>query len=122
MNRLEKDLPLVVFGDGEQTRDFVYVEDVVEANLLALKCGEAAVGKVFNIGTGVASSINQLANTLLEATGKTHLKIVHSEAREGDIRHSVADISKARDKLGYSSKVSLGEGLKELVQVRRVGM
>jgi len=116
LSRLAKNLPLVVFGDGEQTRDFVYVQDVVEANLLALKCGETAVGKVFNIGTGVATSINQLANTLLEATGKTHLKIVHSEAREGDIRHSVADISKARDRLGYSSKVSLKEGLRELVQ------
>ena len=116
LNRLEKDLPLVVFGDGEQTRDFVYVRDVAEANLLALKCGEAAIGEVFNVGTGVATSINQLANALLEAMGKTYLKIIHSEAREGDIRHSVADISKAREKLGYSSKVSLKEGLRELLQ------
>ncbi|MGB9854638.1 MAG: SDR family NAD(P)-dependent oxidoreductase, partial [Candidatus Bathyarchaeales archaeon] len=65
LNCIERGFPLVVFGDGEQTRDFVYVDDVVEANLLALKCGKAA-GEVFNIGTGVAVSINQLVNTLLE--------------------------------------------------------
>jgi len=122
LNRLAQDLPLVVFGDGEQTRDFVYVKDVAEASLLALKCGEAAVGEVFNIGTGVATSINQLAHAILEVTGKRHLKIVYSKAREGDIKHSVADISKARDKLGYSSKVSLREGLRELVQSRRAGI
>lgn len=115
LNRLTQDLHLVVFGDGEQTRDFVYVQDVAEANLLALKHARAA-GEVFNIGTGVATSINQLANTLLEATSKTYLKSVHSKPREGDIRYSAADISKARNRLGYNPKVSLIEGLRKLVQ------
>jgi UDP-glucose 4-epimerase len=116
LSRLARDLPLVVFGDGEQTRDFVYVQDVVEANVLALKCGGAAVGEVFNIGTGVATSINQLANALLEVANKTHLKILYSEAREGDIKHSVADISRAKNKLGYNPEVSLKEGLGELLR------
>jgi len=118
LNRLAKDLPLVVFGDGEQTRDFVYVQDVAEANMLALKCGVAAVGEIFNIGTGFATSINQLASALLEATNKTSVKIMHSEAREGDIKHSVADISKAKKKLGYTPKVSLKDGLQKLLKRR----
>jgi UDP-glucose 4-epimerase len=117
LSRLARNLPLVIFGDGEQTRDFVYVQDIVEANVLALKCERAgAAGEIFNIGTGVATSVNQLANALLEVTNKTRLKIMHSEAREGDIRHSVADISKAREKLDYNPRVSLQDGLKELTR------
>lgn len=115
IDRLTKDLPLVVFGDGEQTRDFVYVRDVVEANILALKKEDAA-GETFNIGTGVATKINQLASALLEITKKTHLKLKHSKPREGDINHSFADISKARKKLHYDPKVSLKEGLEELTK------
>jgi len=115
IDRLTKDFPLVVFGDGEQTRDFVYVQDVVEANILALKKEEAA-GKTFNIGTGVATKINQLASALLEITKKTHLKLKHSKPREGDIKHSFADISKSRKKLHYNPKTSLKEGLEELTK------
>ncbi len=116
INRVKRGLPLTIFGDGEQTRDFVYVEDVVEANMLALKCGEA-VGEVFNIGTGVATSIKQLAHTLLELTNRKDLEILYCEAREGDVRHSVADISKAKEKLGYSPKIALKEGLKKLLLI-----
>jgi UDP-glucose 4-epimerase len=114
IKRVKEDLPLVIFGDGEQTRDFVYVEDVAEANLLTLKCKNIA-GEVFNIGTGVATSINQLANMLLEIANKRDLKIVHGEAREGDVRHSVADISKASKKLGFTPKITLKNGLKRLL-------
>jgi len=117
LSRLARNLPLVIFGGGEQTRDFVYVHDIVEANVLALKCeGVRLAGEIFNIGTGVATSINQLANALLEVTNKTRLKIMHSEAREGDIRHSVADTSKARDKLGYKPIVLLKDGLGKLLR------
>jgi UDP-glucose 4-epimerase len=114
LNRMLKNLPLIIFGDGEQTRDFVYVKDVAEANLLALKC--AAHGEVFNIGTGVATSINQLASTLLEIADKRDLKIVHCEARKGDIAHSLADISKARGKMGYNPKTLLKDGLMNLLK------
>ena len=115
MNRLEKNLPLVIFGDGQQTRDFVHVQDIVEANILALK-NEGVAGETFNIATGVATTINQLANVLLEATNKTQLKTVHSEPRKGDIKHSAADISKAIKKLHYNSKISLREGLEKLTK------
>ncbi|MEM3055218.1 MAG: GDP-mannose 4,6-dehydratase, partial [Candidatus Bathyarchaeia archaeon] len=114
LNRIKNDMPLVIFGDGEQTRDYVHVEDVAKANLLALK-GLGVAGEIFNIGTGVATSINRLASILLKFANKKHLKIEYCEAREGDIRHSVADISKAREKLGYNSKVSLEDGLRRLL-------
>jgi len=115
LSRLARNLPLIIFGDGEQTRDFVYIQDIVEANVLALKCEEVA-GEIFNIGAGVATTINQLASVLLEITNKTHLGITRSRPREGDIMHSVADISKARKKLGYSPKISLKDGLGELTR------
>lgn len=105
----------MVFGDGEQTRDFVHVRDVAEANMLALEKEEMA-GETFNIGTGVATEINQLASALLEITKKAHLKLKHSKLREGDIKHSYADISKARMKMQYNPKVSLKEGLQELTE------
>ncbi|MBS7646634.1 NAD-dependent epimerase/dehydratase family protein [Candidatus Bathyarchaeota archaeon] len=114
LNRIKNDMPLVIFGDGEQTRDYVYVEDIAEANLLALKCSGVA-GEAFNIGTGVATSINRLASILLKFANKEHLKIQYCEAREGDIRHSVADISKAKERLGYNPKVSLENGLGNLL-------
>ena len=114
MKRVKEGLPLVIFGDGEQTRDFVHVEDVAEANLLTLKCEDIA-GEVFNIGTGVATSINQLADMLLEIANKKGLKIIHSEARKGDVRHSVADISKAVKKIGYTPRITLRNGLKRLL-------
>jgi UDP-glucose 4-epimerase len=82
--------------------------------LLTLKCKNIA-GEVFNIGTGVATSINQLANTLLEITNKRDLKIVHGEAREGDVRYSVADISEAAKKFGFMSRITLKNGLKRLL-------
>jgi UDP-glucose 4-epimerase len=115
IGRLAKNFPLVIFGDGEQTRDFVHVQDVAEANMLALK-GEGIAGETFNVGTGVATSINKLASILLEVANKTDLKIRRSKPRKGDIRHSVADISKARKKLGYSPKISLKDGLKRLLR------
>ena len=115
INRLTNGLPLVIFGDGEQTRDFVYVTDVAEANILALKHAKA-IGEIFNIGSGVATSVNQLANMLLEFAGKRSLETVHSEPRKGDIRHSVADISKAKGKLGFVPKVSLKDGLKRILR------
>lgn len=70
---------------------------------------------VFNIGTGVGTSVSQLADILLDVVGKKNLKIVRCEARKGDMRHSFADTSKAKEKLGYHPKVSLKKGLKKLL-------
>jgi len=115
LNRLSKNLPLIIFGDGEQSRDFIHVQDVVKANMLALRI-KGVEGETFNIATGVATTINQLAATLLEITNKSCLKVVHSKPRKGDIKHSVGDNSKAKKKLRYNVKFSLKEGLKELVE------
>lgn len=113
-NRLLKNLPPIIYGDGEQTRDFVYIQDVVEANMLALNAQKAA-GEVFNIGTGTNVSLNQLTNTLKERLNRKDLKTVHADPRPTDIRHGYADITKAQKILGYNPRFSFEEGLTELV-------
>jgi nucleoside-diphosphate-sugar epimerase len=114
LDRLLKNMPLVVHGDGEQTRDFVYVKDVVEANMLALKKSSAA-GEVFNIGTGKRITVNKVAQLLKEMTNKENLENVHADSRLGDVRHGYANISKAERILNYAPKFSMGQGLTELV-------
>ncbi len=100
----------VVFGDGEQTRDFTYVENAVQANLLA--CEAASVsGRVFNVGTGGRTSLNQVLRALAEISGN-RLEAKYDPPREGDIRDSKADISQARQWLGYEPGVLFEEGLK----------
>lgn len=102
------DDPITVHGAGEQTRDFVYVDDVVRANLLAAETER--VGEAFNIGTSTGTSIRELAERIQDLTD-TRSDIVHVAGRVGDIEHSVADISKAREHLGFEPEVSLEEGL-----------
>lgn len=114
LNRLLRNMPPVIYGDGEQTRDFVYVEDVVEANMLALISKNAA-GEVFNVGTGTRISLNQVADVLKDRMNRKDLKNVYADPRPTDIRHGYADVSKANKILGYSPKFSIKEGLTELV-------
>jgi nucleoside-diphosphate-sugar epimerase len=113
-NRVLRNMPPIVFGDGEQTRDFVYIEDVVEANMLALKSKNAA-GEAFNIGTGLSTSVNQVAEALKEITGKNDLKNIYASPRPADGRHGYADISKAQSILEFHPKVSIKKGLTGLV-------
>ena len=101
-----------VFGDGEQTRDFVFVKDVARANLLAM---DSAVCGLFNIGTGVQTSLNDLAKMIMDAAGVS-VEMKYEAAREGDVRYSVADISKAERELGYKPEWDLSEGVKETVE------
>jgi len=102
----------VIFGDGMQTRDFVFVGDVVQANLKALESSQTGV---FNIGTGVQASINELYAHLTEALGKE--VIARYEARAaGDILHSVADITSAKKILSYSPQTTLHEGIERTVK------
>jgi len=115
INRLKHGEPPIVYGDGEQTRDFVEVQDVVEANMLALRKRDA-VGQIFNIATGLPTTVNRLAELLQEIVGRTELKPVHAKPRLGDIRYNHADIGKARKILGYEPKVSLKAGLTRLVE------
>jgi nucleoside-diphosphate-sugar epimerase len=115
INLLLENKPPIIYGDGKQTRDFINVKDVVEANMLALS-KRKTVGEVFNISTGEATTINKLTETIQKIMGKTFLKPVHTEPRPGDIKHSYGDISKARRKLEYEPKVQLEKGLSELVK------
>jgi UDP-glucose 4-epimerase len=118
INQLLADQQPTIYGDGTQTRDFTNVRDVVEANVLAL-VNKKASGRVFNIATGVATSINELARILLDITKKRNLKATYAEPRLGDIKHSYADISNANKILGYRPKVQLREGLIRLVNHSR---
>lgn len=115
INRVLHERPPVVYGNGEQTRDFVHVQDVVDANMLALR-SKNAVGEVFNIGTGTPMSITQLAKIVLETLGKESLNPVYAGSRPGDLSASYADITKARRVMGYDPKVTLTEGIAELVR------
>ncbi len=112
--QLMADQPPVIFGDGQQTRDFTYIENVVQANLLACSCADVG-GQVFNIGCGDAMSVQDLFHTCQQLLGKD-IQPVYSAQRQGDIRHSYADISKAREKLGYEPTVSFYQGLQETAQ------
>ena len=105
---LEKRRP-IVFGDGEQTRDFTYIENVVQANLLAAT-SSAAVGAAMNIGCGERISLNAVLQTAGELLG-THVHAEYRDPRPGDVRDSLADISRARRLLDYRPKVTLREGL-----------
>ncbi len=100
---------LTIYGDGEQTRDFVAVENVVQANLAACTSPDA-VGRVVNIGCGERVSVNELARAVVGLSGG-EVEVVHAAPRPGDIRHSVADIRRARALLGYRPQVTLKEGL-----------
>ncbi len=100
----------VVFGDGEQSRDFTYVDNVVEANLLACEVPNAS-GLVFNVGTGGRFTLNQTLKLLEKIAGKP-AKPKYDPPREGDIRDSQADIQLARKRLGYNPRISFEEGLR----------
>ena len=104
----------VVYGDGEQSRDFIYVRNVVQANILAAG-SPGAGGECLNVAGGVALTVNGLLAAVNQALG-TKIAPVHAEPRAGDIRHSVADIGKARRVLGFEPAVSFPDGLKETVE------
>ena len=101
--------PPVVFGDGEQTRDFTFVDNAVQANIQACEASSAS-GKTFNIGTGHSISLNQVLHLFEKIAGKT-LEVNYEPPREGDIRDSLADIRLAQESLGYKPTVQIEEGL-----------
>jgi len=113
ITRLLQGDPITIFGDGEQTRDFVFIDDVVRANLLAAEAPGAA-GKVVNIGSGQRISVNMLVETLqtLIASDST---VTHGPGRHGEVRHSVADTRAAAELLNFSTAVSLAQGLARTV-------
>jgi nucleoside-diphosphate-sugar epimerase len=104
-----KDKDLIIYGNGNSTRDFVFVEDVIQANLISA-VSDNSDGEVINIANGQTITIGKLAKTIIEMTGSIS-KIVHEKPREGDILHSAADITKAKKIFGYQPKTSLKKGL-----------
>jgi dTDP-L-rhamnose 4-epimerase len=113
-SRLLNRRPPLVYEDGRQTRDFVHVSDIVQANLLALD-SEAAGGRIYNVGTGRATSVLQVAETLSELLDFGEKPEVLGQYRAGDIRHCVADISRIQRELGYRPRVVFADGLRELL-------
>jgi UDP-glucose 4-epimerase len=105
-----KDAP-VIYGDGNQYRDFIFVKDVVNANLLAAN-GTKAAGRIFNIGTGRYIRVNELLEKINQLAGNS-LKPKYGPARPGDVRESVADIDYAKKYLGFEPEYSFEQGLKE---------
>jgi UDP-glucose 4-epimerase len=110
IHRMVRGRPLTVFGDGEQTRDFVNVKDVARANLLAARA--AAVSGAFNIASGESITINRLVELLREASGRD-VAVKYAPPRRGDVLHSRADITTARTTLAYEPSVGMAEGLRE---------
>jgi nucleoside-diphosphate-sugar epimerase len=114
ISRLIAGQSLTVYGDGEQSRDFTYVANVVEANLQAVETQRGA-GEVFNVGFGGRISLNQMIKHLENIMGVT-ATIDYLPARKGDVRYSLADIDKARDFIGYDPKIGFEEGLRRTVE------
>src|SRR5919108_2884026 len=114
ITRLLAKEPIVVYGDGEQSRDFTYVDNVVEANLLAVRATHAS-GKVLNVGCGERISLNTLINLLEEIVG-VKAEVTYTAPKPGDVRHSLADISLARRLLEYEPKIMVKEGLRRTVE------
>ncbi len=109
LSRTRDGKPITIFGDGEQTRDFVFIDDIVTANILAA-IQPAAVGEIFNISTGQEHTIKQLVSIIQQVSARQSL-VSHADPRAGEVRYSRANIEKARKLLGYSPKTSLKEGL-----------
>jgi len=104
----------VIFGDGEQSRDFTYIDNVVAANLSAADARDAS-GKVINVANGERITLNQLLDVLKELTGRQDVNAEYQAPRIGDVKHSLADNTMARELLGYECKVGLREGLKRTI-------
>ncbi|HEX8997640.1 MAG TPA: SDR family oxidoreductase [Ktedonobacterales bacterium] len=117
VERLRHNQEPVIYGDGEQTRDFIHISDVVRANLLAAESA-AANGQVMNIASGAATSVNNVVSTLTDLLGAS-VKPRFEPTQPGDIRESVADISLARRLLGFEPQVSLRDGLARLLASQR---
>lgn len=112
--RIHNGQPPMIFEDGEQRRDFVHVEDVAQAFVLALE-HPAAAGRVYNVGSGADRSVSEVARLLAQAMGRPDIAPqITGQARSGDIRHCVADIGRIQAELGYRPRRDFAEGLAEL--------
>jgi nucleoside-diphosphate-sugar epimerase len=104
-----------IYGDGEQTRDFTHVDNVVQANLKACECDASACGRTYNIACGERVSLNDLLRRIFDLAGRA-VAVDYADPRPGDVRHSLAGIERAARGLGYASQIDLAEGLRRLVR------
>jgi nucleoside-diphosphate-sugar epimerase len=109
-----KDEPPTIYGDGRQSRDFTYIDNVVEANILAARAAKTA-GQVINIACGESVTVNQIIDMISEIVGKD-VKAEYAPARAGDVKHSQADISLAREVIEYEPKVAFADGLATAIE------
>lgn len=114
ISRIKNDKQPIIFEDGNQSRDFVSVHDIVNANILTMEKNSANYG-VFNVGTGKKITIKQIAEILARLYGKDIKPLITNESRKGDVRHCFADITKIKDKLGFEPRISFKLGMKELM-------
>ena len=110
VNRLRENTDLTIFGDGEQSRDFVYIEDVIQA-LLLIATSNQSLGEVYNVGTGIKNTINDLTKFAQKFANK-ELSIKYDAARQGDIKDSLSDVSKL-ESIGYKPNFDLADGMKK---------
>lgn len=115
LSRIKNNNPPVIFEDGLQTRDFIWVEDVVNACILSME-KDTANYEIFNVGSGKPVSILEIANLLIKLLGKDLKPDITYKFRKGDVRHCYADISKIKNKIGFEPKTNLEEGLKKLIE------
>ena len=112
--KMLKDEPITIFGDGNQTRDFTYIDDIVKVNMKLLDTNRAD-GKVMNIGSGNRISVNDLATNLKEIIG-SFSEVDYDEVQRGDAKHTLADVGLAKELIGYEPSVNIEEGLKRFVE------
>jgi dTDP-L-rhamnose 4-epimerase len=115
LSRIKNDKPPVIFEDGLQTRDFIWVGDIVKACILSME-KESANYEIFNVGSGKPISIVEIANLLIKLLGKDLKPEITYKFRKGDVRHCYADISKIKEKTGFEPETTLEEGLKKLIE------
>lgn len=119
MNNIRKNKPLVIFGDGKNTRDYVYIDDLVQGIEKSLKKLKGKRGKIYNIGGGHSYSVNELAKIILQVYGK-NLKVIHKSPRKGDLRFSQTSISLAKKELNYLPKFTLRKGLIKMLSENKI--
>lgn len=118
MDRIDQGLPPLIFGDGLQSMDFVYVKDIARANIAAMKSD--ASDEALNVASGTQTTLNELSQMLCEIMGRPDLRAEHREERKvNPVRHRLASTTRAREHIGFSATVAIQDGLRELVEWRR---
>jgi len=114
VSALMRDTPPTIFDDGEQSRGFTYIDNVMNANYLAATCSKVT-GEAINISTTDAVTVNTVVDTIKELLGKNHIEPIYTDPRAGDIKHSLADISKAKKLIGFEPSISFDQGIRRAI-------